>query len=241
MTKDLVPDRSGPAVVAYLKGTQHMFYEDRFRLLTRDAPLVRKSGRGEIFAVFDGIGKARKGREAAQEMADILVEFYTKPENYDLSLDGVLKLLDHGNKIIHKWGVEENTGQPVGGCAGTIAWLKENMLHVFHAGDTAGALITDTGRVLLTREHQLKNGTIYRYFGQGPELEIETMVIKTEEYDRILLVSDGVTKAVMFEEAIDMVRDYEDISHAAKTLVLQARAFGSEDDITAIIIEIEEE
>ena len=241
MVRELIPDRSGTAVTVFLKGTKHRFYEDRFRLLSRDVPIVRKSNRGEIFAVFDGIGSAPMGRQAAQLMADILIEFYKKPETYEASMDGLLKLLKKGNLKIHSWGTRDGTDIPLGGCAGTIAWLFEGTLHVFHVGDTAGVLITDTNRYLLTREHQIETGEIYRYFGLGPDLEIDTMALKVDEFDRILLVSDGVTKALMLEEAIEMVRNYEDPASAARTLVFQARAFGSEDDITAIVIEVEEE
>jgi len=59
-------DRRKSAAVAHLRGTKHQFYEDSFRMLSRDVPLVENRNRGEIFAVFDGIGSAPEGRHAAQ-------------------------------------------------------------------------------------------------------------------------------------------------------------------------------
>jgi hypothetical protein len=58
-------ETKGIAAVAWMKGTKHKFYEDRFRLLCLPVPLVSEQDRGEIFAVFDGIGSAPKGMAAA--------------------------------------------------------------------------------------------------------------------------------------------------------------------------------
>ena len=46
----------GTAVVAWYKGLAHKYYEDSFRLLSRDVLVVGALGRGEIYAVFDGMG-----------------------------------------------------------------------------------------------------------------------------------------------------------------------------------------
>jgi PPM family protein phosphatase len=78
----IICEQKGSATVAWVKGSKHQFYEDRYRILSREVPLVKGQDRGEIFAVFDGIGSAPKGREAAQEMMDQLVHFYKKPQNY---------------------------------------------------------------------------------------------------------------------------------------------------------------
>jgi hypothetical protein len=78
-------DRRQSSAVAFLKGTKHRFYEDSFRMLPREIPLVESRNRGEIFAVFDGIGSAPEGRHAAQLMADYLIEFYRNPDEYPAS------------------------------------------------------------------------------------------------------------------------------------------------------------
>jgi len=210
-------------------------------MFPRDIPLVRDSGRGEIFAVFDGIGSAEKGKEAAQAMADILLEFYQTPESYAPTAKGLYDLLLEGNRLIHEWGFENNSDVPLGGCAGTVAWIYDSKLHLFHAGDTAAVLLRDGRMTRLTREHQTENGAIFRYFGLGPNLVIETDDLLLEEFDRVLLVTDGVTKAFSLEEASDVVELYDDIGIGAKALVQRSRTKGSQDDITALLIEIEEE
>ncbi len=111
----------GKASVAWLKGSKHKFYEDRYRILSEDIPLVRDQNRGEIFGVFDGIGSAPKGRQAAQEMADQLLMFYADPGIYEASEEGLEKLLLNSNETVHGWGFIGETDVPKSGCAGTVA------------------------------------------------------------------------------------------------------------------------
>lgn len=69
-------ERKGGPVVASAQGRSHTRYEDRFRLLCGPISIVREAGRGEIVAVFDGIGGAPDGLKAARHMADALVRYY---------------------------------------------------------------------------------------------------------------------------------------------------------------------
>ena len=61
-----------------IKGKKSRPNEDRYRLLGSHVPLVAKAKQGQIFAVFDGIGGAPMGRDAAQSMCDSLVDFFTR-------------------------------------------------------------------------------------------------------------------------------------------------------------------
>ncbi len=239
----VISGRRKSVAAACLKGTRHHLYEDAYRMLPKDVPLVKELERGELFGVFDGIGSAAKGKEAAQAMADMLIKFYQHPDRYEASVNGVLKLLQEGNMVIHAWGFEEGKDVPLGGCAGTVVWIYDYELYVFHAGDTTAALIRDSQVTRLTREHQTENGAIFRYFGLGENLKIDVQHFDLDDFDRILIVSDGaVPKAFLtIEEAAGVLEEYDDIELGAKALVQRSRNRGSQDDITALLIEIEEE
>lgn len=62
-------EQKGNVAVASLKGTRHQFNEDRYRILSQDVPLVGSQNRGEIFAVFDGIGSTELGMRAPRNCA----------------------------------------------------------------------------------------------------------------------------------------------------------------------------
>jgi PPM family protein phosphatase len=235
----VVVERKGQAVVAWAKGAAHQFYEDRYRLLPKEIPLVSKQNRGEIFAVFDGIGSAPKGMSAAQYMADQLIEFYRKLDDYDPTVEGLLKLLYNSNLGIYEWGLMPGTDRPLGGCAGTIIWIKDGNLTVLHAGDTVGMMIRDGRAVKLTSAHE-HGGAIYRYFGFGQGLIIDKNHFQIQNGDLILLFSDGVTKVFSPMSAAELIMKYWDAEKAVFSLAEESRIEGSQDDITVVLIEIEE-
>ena len=193
-----------------------------------------------MFAVFDGIGSAQRGRDAAQEMTDQLIRFYRESDMFPASREGMKQLLMAGNRTILDWGCMPGTDRPLGGCAGTVVWIHGQSAEIFHAGDTVAYLIRDGGLVRqLTRLHE-QDGAIYRYFGLGADLKIDTEVVPLEEGERLLLVSDGITKAFDMYETTKIVEDHGNRRRAVSELVRRARNKGSTDDITALLIEIEE-
>lgn len=237
-------ERKGCAAVSWLKNvkSKQKPYEDRYRLLSKDIPLVGRSGRGELFAVLDGIGGAPRGMQAAQAVADCLLEFYRKPDEIPADSNGLNQLLLQTNQAINDWGYMEGTDRPLGGAAGSIAWLHDQKLTLFHAGDTAGILLRQNHPPrLLTGLHEYDGG-ITRYFGLGRHLEIEIKTLALVEGDLILLVSDGVTKVYSTTEAANLIQEIfdktGDAGSAVQELVTRSRSKKSVDDITAMLIEV---
>ena len=241
-------ERKGCAAVSWLRNAKSSSkpYEDRYRLLTKDIAIVGKSGRGELFAVIDGIGGAPRGMQAAQAVADCLVDFYRKPEHVAANSLGLNDLLLQANQVINDWGCIEGTDRPLGGAAGTIAWIHDQRLTLFHAGDTAGILLRQNHSPrLLTGLHEYDGG-ITRYFGLGRRLELEVKSERLLVGDLILLVSDGVTKVFSTTEAANLAQEiYDktggDIGMAAQELAIRSRSKKSVDDITVMLIEVEDD
>lgn len=223
------------SAISWLPSPHHP-YEDRFRMLSRDVPLVAKSNIGELYAVFDGVGSAPKGMAAAQTMADCLVRIFNNP-TIDLT-----NLLYDTNLTIHQWGLMEGTARPLGACAGTVAWVQGKEATIFHAGDTVAVRLRSNKRPHILTPLQELGGTIYSYFGIGAELKLEITRTTLEDDDLILLLSDGVTKAIQTLEASKLVLNrYERtgcIATAISELVELSRRRGSTDDITALVIVI---
>ena len=232
--------KKGPSGYSWRKGTKHFRYEDGFRLLSRDISLVEKAERGEIFAVFDGIGSAPEGARAAIHMCDALIGFFRGNEKFPATPEGLMSLLLEANSAIFNWGFIEGTDRPKGGCAGTIAWSNGERLLVFHAGDTTGLLAREGQTSFLTQPHQTDDGAIWEYFGRGPNLTIDVTEARLEEGDRVLLFSDGVTKVLHPIEAASLVMPEPDNLRAADLLVERTRLLGSTDDITAVVVDFEE-
>lgn len=162
-----IEERRGAAVL-WFKGATHKHYEDRYRMLSRDVPLVASSAVGEIFAVADGVGSAPLGMSAAQHLCDRLVQIYEPSADHDRDLGlRLYDLLVGVNSEIHGWGFIEGSDRPTGACATTVLHLKPGHTRgaLVHSGDTRAALIRDGHCRILTPLDQTDDGSLRCYFG----------------------------------------------------------------------------
>jgi PPM family protein phosphatase len=121
-----------------------------------------------------------------------------------------------------------------------VAWVYDDKLTIFHAGDTSALLIGNERIVSLTSVHEMENGAIYRYFGLGPFLQFEIKQEELPPVERILLLTDGVTKVFHPKEAAQVVSKRADPARAVRDLANLAVYKGSTDDITILLIEVED-
>jgi len=233
-------EERGTAAVVWQQGPQHKFYEDRYRLLCRPIPLVEKARRGEIYAVCDGVGSAPRGRDAAQEVCDVLVRFYEKSQDLLPTSEVISSLLKQANTEIFSWGIIDGTDRAQGACAATVVWINDNLVAtVFHVGDTRALLIRNGTAQALTSPHNDPAGHLVNYFGLS-SLEIETKIIQLELGDRILLLSDGISKSLYNQTIASVVESHSRRPASLEALLRSARSAGSSDDATAVLIDIEE-
>ncbi|MBF0399017.1 MAG: protein serine/threonine phosphatase 2C family protein [Desulfobacterales bacterium] len=225
-----------------IKGINHRRNEDRYRMLGNKSPQIKKMNRGELFAVFDGMSSAPKGPEAAQFMCDSLLKIYDKQKEKP-SLQDVRNFLFEANMSINGWGSIEKTQKEMGACAGTIVWIQGETMTIFHAGDTFGVLIrndadSDTEYQLLNTEHAMGD-TLNNYFGIGASIDIEIRSVTIDDGDIVILFSDGIIKAMSLQTIAAKTREWigNSSEYAVKKLCSLAQSLGSNDDITAVLIE----
>ncbi len=188
------PELKGNAAAFCLASPQHT-YEDSYRLLPKEIPLVGAANRGELFAVFDGIGSAPEGGHSARTMAASLPQFFKESADITAADEILKKILQRTNLEINSWGMIAGTALPLGGCVGTVAWCYDDQLTIFHVGDTVGMLLRyDEEPQLLTELHET-HGKINRYFGMGENLLIDVKRTSLEDGDVILLMR-GVRRSV---------------------------------------------
>lgn len=220
------------ATCCWAKGKRHSQYEDRFCLLTNDIPAVKKAQKGEIVAVFDGVGSAPKGMAAAQTVCDHLRYFYTS----HLHTKQLTDMLVMANDVIHNWGFIDNSDRTQGACAGTVVWIKNDMATFTQVGDTTG-LIWRNGNVMFqTFEQQSLDGSLINYYGVK-DLQPTTDTLPIEEDDWIVLASDGITKVLSNAQIQNLLADAYDAEDATKRITQAALSKGASDDVTLLIYE----
>lgn len=228
------------AAVAWAKGKKQSFYEDSFRLLTKDIGLVEKAARGEIFAIFDGIGRAKFGRHSAQMMSESLIECFKNPESILRNRESLYSYLFKVNMEIERLDMDSTGYAPEAGCAGTVLWIAGDSAHVFHAGDTSAVRIIGRNKGLLTFEHRNSGGYLTRYFGQGSKFQMDVQSMMIKEGDRICLMTDGVGSVVHPVHAAMSFDECPDLASTVRRITKKALSCGSVDDITVLCIDIDE-
>jgi serine/threonine protein phosphatase PrpC len=225
--------------ICSLKGSKHHLNEDRYRLLGGNVPLVRTAGRGELYAVIDGVGGAPRGRAAAQHIADRLLDFYDRADIH-ATKQGLRELLTAMNDEVHAWGMIEGTDRPLGAAAMTIAWFAPSQeVVIFHVGDTLGLHFDGEGVTKLTRDHSEGRG-LRHYVGQGAQFILEERGARFLEGDTLCLVTDGVTKVMRIDEIQHVLAEFANPQRAADEIAQRARGKRSPDDITALVVQLEE-
>ena len=213
--------------------------EDRYRVLDARVPIVRQAQRGFLYAVMDGVGSAPKALRAAQHIADRLLAFYADPA-IPATAQALHDLLMTINREIRDWGVMDGTDRPLGAAAATVAWFTpRHNLVLFQSGDTVAYRSDGTTLRRLTREHS-DGRALTSYLGMGERCRIDVDSVRLDEGDILCLVSDGVTKTMPDDQIEAVLRAATTPEVAARELVSRARGRGSRDDITAIVVELEE-
>lgn len=207
---------------------------------------VELSPRGCLFYVIDGVGGAPLGGQAADLIQAELARFLaTDPQ--PASRQDVLDLLAQLNDEVFALG-QLPDGRPLGAAALTLLWCEppSNLL-IFHAGDTvAWHLSQGSGRLRKATADHGDRGTLHRYVGQGLGFTVDVTPIFAQSEDLIVLCSDGVTKGVSVTAAEALLVKHLDapivvLPDAARTLIRAARRGGSRDDITVVIVEVNED
>lgn len=225
--------------VCSIKGLKSRPNEDRYRILGGTVPLVAEAQRGHLFAVIDGAGGAPEGMRAAQYAADRLADFY-RDQDLSPSWEGLLTLLSAISRTVHGWGMIEGISRTRGAAAITVAWFApQREVVVLHAGDTLAARFNGDRITRLTQNHS-EGHTLLRYLGQGEGFTMDVVRAPFEEGDVLCLATDGVTRVMEVDEIGSILSRSPDPNRAAAETVQRARGKGSPDDITALVVELEE-
>ena len=133
-------------------------------------------------------------------------------------------------------------------------------VYIGHVGDSRCYRLRDDEFMLLTRDHSLVNdyrqamphlteeqmaalprNVITRALGMQESVVVDIQIDVPEPGDVYLLCSDGLSEALSEEEIIDTLKDHtEDLEEASKELVEKANANGGDDNITVLLIAVDD-
>jgi serine/threonine protein phosphatase PrpC len=228
--------------------------EDNFAV---DAPASATRG---IFIVADGMGGHAAG-EVASEMAVQIVQRELK-EVADLADGSATKVLGEAlrlaNRAIHDRTITEVDKQGMGTTASVLV-LADSRYLIGQVGDSRVYLLRDGALKQVTKDHSyvqeqvdLGNLTpeqaryhpysnvITRCVGASPEVEPDLYAGEARTGDIFLIASDGLTGMVDDRRLAQLLMSRAEPERKVQALISEANGRGGLDNITAIVVHVEE-
>lgn len=206
-----------------------------------------------LFAVADGMGGHQAGEVASRIVLETVEERHRDDERPDLR-----ETINQANRAVldRAAGDEGLAGM---GTTLTLLRMEDSGFRLAHVGDSRAYRLRDGELEMLTVDHTLVNRMVHegkltedearihphrsiltRALGVEAELEVDLAVLDVEPGDRILLCSDGLTGVVADERIKTILEEEADPQAACDALIAAAIEGGGPDNITAVILDLEE-
>jgi len=197
--------------------------------------------KGIVAAVADGVGGNAGGRQAAELTVRHFIDAY-----YGLSETlSVEQAAAKALTVVNRWIFEQSKCDSLLKYMATTfsaVILRGRQIHFIHIGDTRIYRLRDDNLICLTQDHTLKNPNLnhvlYRAVGLEEGARADYAVHNINLHDRYLLCSDGVHGALKFPEIKKLLQAKTASEDSAKTLVKAALSAGSNDNVTALVIDV---
>lgn len=208
--------------------------------------LLRDS-KGICVAIADGISSSDVSHIASESaVKGFFTDYYCTPDAWTVksSAQRVLSAINswlYAQSQRSQYRYEQDKGYV---CTFSTMVLKGATAHIFHAGDTRIYRLQNHTLEQLTTDHRLRisEDTTYlsRAMGACAQLDLEYRSLPLESGDIFILTTDGVYEFLSTQTMVDIVQQHDDFDQAAAQLVDQALANGSDDNLTAQVVRIDQ-
>ena len=217
-----------------------------------------------IFVVCDGMGGQQAGELASKIAVDTVLGFYR--EAGDTTRSGVSQFegvsqraadlagaIQLANQAIHEAGARDITIAGMGSTIVAVA-VESNLFSIANVGDSRIYLIRKSEVAQLTQDHslvmeQVRRGlmtleeaenskmqnVIVRALGTDDTVEPDLADHEFSPEDVLLLCSDGLSRYVKEDKIAESVNQ-DSLDKACSDLIEAAKAGGSDDNITCLLI-----
>lgn len=214
-----------------------------------DAILIDPSGR--LWAVADGMGGYGHGDVASDIVIDCLSDIVDDDEP-----DSALRReLSRANALVRARAAEPGMGQM--GATVVAMILTRARAHVAWLGDCRAYLLRGGRLRLVTRDHTVvqdlvdagtllpdeadrhpESHVVTRAVGGAEAAEPDLAVVPVFAGDRVLLCSDGLTRALYETEIGDLLAAHAEPAAAGRALLRAAMDAGAPDNVSVIVVAI---
>ena len=207
--------------------------QDAFALkINRGAELELK---GHVAVIADGVSSANDAAKASQlSVCHFIEEYLATPESWSVN-----KAASQVISSLNRWLYSQQlTSDSQWFSTFSALVLKGNRAHIFHIGDCQVVKINHDGYQILTREHSSPSGMLNRAIGADVSVEVDLCTTSLELDDVLMMSCDGVHQFVKPQQVRDLIKQHHDLEVASQAIADLARAQGSLDNLTCLLIEI---
>ena len=228
-----------------------------------DVGLVRSNNQDRLlvaeplFAVADGMGGAAAGEVAsATAIAGLAAAFEAaKPP----TLDGLIEAAHSANRAVWEQAESNPDMRGMGTTLVALALLGDDRLGAINIGDSRLYVYRDGALRQITSDHNLvaelvaegriskeeaevhpRRNIMTRALGVDPEVPVDFFREDPIPGDRYLLCSDGLPRELRDEHIASLLSRFADPEEAAKELVEEAKRRGGNDNITVVVVDVED-
>lgn len=212
--------------------------------------------KGALFIVADGMGGHAAGEVASEIAVDTVSNAYYMDDNEDVPTP-LLQAIKRANLAIHQRAAENLLRSGMGTTC-VAAVLRGNMAYIANVGDSRAYMVRGNKVRQITLDHswvaeQVRAGllteeqarthaqrnVITRCLGTQPDVEVDVFLEPLQENDCLVLCTDGLSGLISDEEVLRIV-DQSVPQESVYHLVERANENGGPDNITAIVVRVQE-
>jgi len=203
--------------------------------------------KGVAVAIADGISSSPVSRIAAESaIKSFLTDYYCTPESWTVptSAQRVINAVNswlHSQSRAGQCGHDRDKGYVT---TFSALVLKSRMAHLFHVGDSRISRLEGKSLEQLTIDHRVEISSQQSYLGRAlgvnPHVEIDYRALPLSPGDVFVLATDGVYDWVTAPFVAGAIGEQaNDLDQAARNIVCEALANGSQDNLTIQILRVD--
>ena len=231
----------------------------RKRLVNQDTVYISDTPVGvlpNLYIVADGMGGEKAGDYASKSLIGYMLTYIE--HTIKMPVTAIQGAIEYANANLFAEG-SKNPNLSGMGTTVVAASIIDNTLHVFNVGDSRCYVLDDNSISQITKDHSLvemlvskgeitresaeykeNKSKITRAVGAEERVLIDSFEVDLAGNEYVLLCSDGLTNMVDDRKIFNIISSSAGVKSSAKRLVEEANLSGGGDNISILLIDINE-
>lgn len=231
----------------------------RKRLVNQDTVYISDTPVGvlpNLYIVADGMGGEKAGDYASKSLIGYMLTYIE--HTIKMPVTAIQGAIEYANANLFAEG-SKNPNLSGMGTTVVAASIIDNTLHVFNVGDSRCYVLDENSISQITKDHSLvemlvskgeitresaeykeNKSKITRAVGAEERVLIDSFEVDLAGNEYVLLCSDGLTNMVDDRKIFNIISSSASVKSSAKRLVEEANLSGGSDNISILLIDINE-